>query len=58
MKKITLIFALLLVLSVSGLADDGDIHTGGRSIVPDQKVETSESPILIDIIDFLNSIFG
>jgi hypothetical protein len=72
MKKFTLMFALLLVLSISGFAE-GDIHTGGRTCLPEQTcivddgdihtggksyLPANDNPVLTNIIDFLNSIFG
>lgn len=78
MKKFTLIFALLLTLSVSILADDGTTHTGGKSCLPEQTcfvddgtthtggksnlsnqtTDSSGDTVLLNILDFLNSIFG
>jgi hypothetical protein len=61
MKKFTLMFVLLLILSVSGLADDGTTHTGGKPCPPSETCRPAqpvENPILVDIFDFLKSIFG
>ncbi|MGC2237627.1 MAG: hypothetical protein WA584_15800 [Pyrinomonadaceae bacterium] len=68
MKKFATILVLLFVLSVSAFADDGTIHTGGKTcpqgqtcFADDGTIHTggiTESPIIKDIYDFLKSIFG
>jgi hypothetical protein len=61
MKKTILMFALLVTLSVSVFADDGTTHSGGKSCPPGvvcSSAEPVENPVLVDIFDFLKSIFG
>jgi hypothetical protein len=67
MKKSVLMFTLLVVLSVSGFADEGDgtTHSGGRTCPPNvvcrSAAEPSENPeesVLLEIFDYRASIFG
>lgn len=62
MKKSILMFALLVILSVSGFADEGTTHSGGRSCPPGVPVcrpaEPVEKPLVEGIFDFIVSIFG
>lgn len=66
MKKFATILVVLLVLSFSAFAE-GEIPIGGKSCPQGQSCFTegeypaggkSENPIIIDIYDFLKSIFG
>lgn len=65
MKKIALIFVLTSVLSISVIADEGQIPIGGRSCPSGQTcltasgdTETKDNPILKNLFDLLNFIFG
>ncbi|MET0753441.1 MAG: hypothetical protein ABWZ66_08710 [Pyrinomonadaceae bacterium] len=60
MKKFTTTFVLLFVLSISTFAE-GEYPLGGKSCPQGttcRPAETVENPVLVDIFDFLKSIFG
>lgn len=73
MKKFTTTFFLLIVLSLSVFADEGQIPIGGKACPQGQTCRTGEYPIggkanesfdssknsvYQDIFDFIVSIFG
>lgn len=64
MKKITISFLLLFVLSLTAFAE-GEIHTGGRScpqnqtclVEPDQIESENDNPIILAVKNFIRFIF-
>lgn len=62
MKKLTISFILLFILSLTAFAE-GDIHTGGRNCPQNQTclVESnqteSDNPIISAVKDFLDLLF-
>lgn len=64
MKKITISFILLLILSLTAFAE-GEIHTGGKScpqnqtclVQTEQTESDSDNPIFSAVRDFLDLIF-
>lgn len=62
MKKFAFLLSLLIVLSSSGVADDGQYPLGGRTCPQGQICRPApapvDKPVYKDIFDFLTSLFG